>query len=174
MVRLRKKTLLYRIIILFSFFFFQVLGFIPSVFIGAEQGMAFPVQAGFLSGKPPEGGMRSLDLNIVFGTAGKLLPSRACIFTDYYLLGVRDVTVTPRVQPCATEPLQTFLITLRCDGISQELNETFSIEFAGFDLNDTDLFPVGAPVNISSLEGTIIDQDGRYTFEDCIVFADEN
>ena len=140
--------------------------------------MAFPVQAGFLSGKPPEGGMRSLDLHIVFGTAGKPLPSHhtihACIFINYYLLGVRDVSISPRVQPCATEPLQTFLITLRCDGISQELNETFSIEFAGFDLNDTDLFPVGAPVNISSLEGTIIDQDGKYTFEDCIVFADEN
>ena len=45
-----------------------VLGFIPSVFVGVERGVTFSVQAGFLSGKPPQGG--NLNLNLVLGTAG--------------------------------------------------------------------------------------------------------
>ena len=52
-----------------SHFFPIVLGFIPSVFVGIEQGVRFSVQAGFLSGKPPQGG--NLNLAIVLGTAGK-------------------------------------------------------------------------------------------------------
>ena len=46
-----------------------MLGFIPSVFVGIEQGVSFLVQAGFLSGKPPQGG--NLNLNLVLGTASK-------------------------------------------------------------------------------------------------------
>ena len=46
-----------------------MLGFIPSVFIGIERGVTYSVQAGFLSGKPPQGG--SLNLNLVHGTASK-------------------------------------------------------------------------------------------------------
>ena len=46
-----------------------MLGFIPSVFIGIERGVTYSVQAGFLSGKPPQGG--SLNLNLVPGTASK-------------------------------------------------------------------------------------------------------
>ena len=50
-------------------YLFLVLGFIPSVFVGIEQGVTFSVQAGFLSGKPPQGG--NLNLNLVLGTASK-------------------------------------------------------------------------------------------------------
>ena len=53
--------------------FFSVLGFIPSVFIGNERGVTYSVQAGFLSGKPPQGGTLFLDL--VFDTAGIILSS---------------------------------------------------------------------------------------------------
>ena len=74
---------------------------------------------------------------------------------------MRDVFASPRVQPRATGPLQSFQITLTVDGISQEFNETFSIEFTGFDLSDFFLFPDGAPVTVNSLQGTIIDQDSK-------------
>ena len=81
----------------------------------------------------------------------------------HYLLGARDVSISPRVQPRATEPIRTFQITLTVDGISQELNETFSIGFTGFDImNDFFLFPDGAPVTNNSLQGIIIDQDGEF------------
>ena len=79
-------------------------------------------------------------------------------------LGMRDVSASPRVQPHATEPLRSFQITLTADGTSQEFNETFSIEFTGFDLNDFFLFPDEAPVTVNSLQGTIIDQDREYYF----------
>ena len=79
-----------------------------------------------------------------------------------YLLGASDVSSSQRVQPRATEPIRTFQITLTVDGISQEMNETFSIEFIGFDQNDIFLVPVGATLNINSLEGTIVDQDGEF------------
>ena len=83
--------------------------------------------------------------------------------TDYvYLLGARDVSISPRIQPRATEPLRSFQITLTVDGISQEFDETFSIEFSQVDLTDFFLFPDEAPVTINSLEGTIIDQDGEF------------
>ena len=49
--------------------FFPVLGFNPSEFSRIEQGVTYTVMAGFLSGKPPQGG--NLNLNLVFGTAGK-------------------------------------------------------------------------------------------------------
>ena len=51
--------------------FTLVLGFNTSVFFGIERGVTFSVQAGFLSGKPPQGG--SLNLNLVLGTASKPL-----------------------------------------------------------------------------------------------------
>ena len=73
-----------------------------------------------------------------------------------------DVSASPQVQTSAAEPLQTFQITLRVDGISQEFNETFSIEFTGFNLDDPFLFPTAVPVNNTSLRGTIIDQDGKF------------
>ena len=135
------------------------------MFIGSEQEQTFSVQAGFLSGKPPQGG--SLNLNLVLGTASKLLYFWHSYCTpasnDYlHLLGVSDVSASPQVQPSAAEPLQTFEITLRVDGISQEFNETFSIEFTGFNLDDLFLFPTAVPVNNTSLQGTIIDQDGKF------------
>ena len=46
-----------------------MLGFIPSEFSGIERGVTYTVMAGFLSGKPPQGG--NLNLNLVLGTAGK-------------------------------------------------------------------------------------------------------
>ena len=49
--------------------FSLVLGFIPAVFVRVERGMPFTLQAGFLSGKPPQRGY--LNLNLVLGTAGK-------------------------------------------------------------------------------------------------------
>ena len=50
---------------------FPVLGFIPSEFSEIERGVTYTVQAGFLSGKPPQGG--NMNLNLVLGTAGKPL-----------------------------------------------------------------------------------------------------
>ena len=73
-----------------------------------------------------------------------------------------DIAASPRVQPRATEPLRPFQITLTIDGISQEFNETFSIEFIGFSLGDQFLFPLGATPTINTLTGTIIDQDGEF------------
>ena len=70
-----------------------------------------------------------------------------------------DVSASPQVQLSAAEPLQTFQITLRVDGISQEFDETFSIEITGFNLDD---LPTAVPVNITSLQGTIIDQDSKF------------
>ena len=83
-----------------------------------------------------------------------------CLY--FFCPGTRDVFASPRVQPRATEPIRSFQITLRVDGISQEFNETFSVEFTDFDLNDFFLFPDEAPVTVNSLQGTIIDQDSKY------------
>ena len=77
-------------------------------------------------------------------------------------LGPGDVTASLRVQPRATEPLRPFQITLTVDGISQEFNETFVIEFIGFSLGDPFLFPLGATPPINTLTGTIIDVDGEF------------
>ena len=77
---------------------------------------------------------------------------------------MRDVSASPRVQPRATEPIRSFQITLTVDGISQEFNETFSIEFS-FDLSDSFLFPDEVPATVNSLQGTIIDQDSKCYFE---------
>ena len=76
-------------------------------------------------------------------------------------LDARDVSASPRVQPRPTDPIRPFQITLPVDGISQEFNETFSIELTGFDLGDVFLFP-DALVTVNSLAGTIIDQDSKY------------
>ena len=62
-------------------FFPIVLGFIPSVFIGIERGVTYSVQAGFLSGKPPQGG--SLNLNLVLGTASKAFFLPVNNYDDY-------------------------------------------------------------------------------------------
>ena len=91
----------------------------------------------------------------------KVLPITPYILCTPTLLGAGDVTISPRVQPRATEPLQPFQITLTVDGVSQEFNETFSIEFPGLDFDDIFLFPSEAPVTISRLEGTIVDQDSK-------------
>ena len=58
---------------------FPVLGFNPSTFVGIEQGVTFSVEAGFLSGKPPQGG--SLTLDLVLGTASKPLHISSSYFT---------------------------------------------------------------------------------------------
>ena len=140
---------------------FLVLGFIPSVFIGIERGWTYSVQAGFLSGKPPQGGTLFLDL--VLGTAGELIILSSCSRSYFfcYLLGMKDVSASPQVRPHATEPILTFQIELTLDGISQEFNETFSIYIIGVDLDNYFLFPVEAPVTVNCLEGTIIDQDSK-------------
>ena len=138
-----------------------MLGFIPSEFSGIERGVTYNVTAGFLSGKPPQGG--NLNLNLVLGTAGK--PNfRHLIIHSHYppSIGPGDVTASPRVQPRATEPLRPFQITLTVDGISQEFNETFSIEFTGFELDDQFLFPLGETPTLNTLTGTIFDQDGEF------------
>ena len=69
--------------------------------------MTYSVQAGFLSGKPPQGG--SLNLNLVLGTAGKALSITPSILCTPTLLGAGDVAISPRVQPRATAPLQPLL-----------------------------------------------------------------
>ena len=73
-----------------------------------------------------------------------------------------DVSASPRVQPRVTDPLRPIQITLTVDGISQEFNETFSIEFIGFNLEDPFLFPLGVTPTINILTGTIFDQDGEF------------
>ena len=71
---------------------------------------------------------------------------------------MNDVQASSHIRPHPTEPLQEIKITIRLDGISQEFNETFSIEFAHIDF----LFAVGGPVTAHSLNGTIIDQDSEF------------
>ena len=56
-----------------------MLGFIPSVFIGIERGVTYTVMAGFLSGKPPQGG--TLFLGLVFDTAGIILSSYSYVYS---------------------------------------------------------------------------------------------
>ena len=78
-----------------------------------------------------------------------------------YLLGMRDVSASPRIQPRVSEPLRSFQIELTVDGISQEFNETFTIHIIGVDLDNSFLFPDEAPVTVNHLDGTIIDQDSK-------------
>ena len=77
-----------------------------------------------------------------------------------YLLGPGDISASPLIQPRANQPIRTFQITFTVDGISQEFNETFSIEL-GFDINDFFLFPIGVTPTVNELTGTIIDQDSE-------------
>ena len=65
---------------------FPVLGFIPSEFSGIERGVTYTVMAGFLSGKPPQGG--NLNLNLMLGTAGKPFIQ---LLSPYYTLPLSTV-----------------------------------------------------------------------------------
>ena len=105
-----------------------------------------------------------LQSNSIHVNIPKIKLKSTCDCLYLFCLGARDVSASPRVQPRATGPLQSFQITLTVDGISQEFNETFSMELTGFDLTNFFLFPDEAPVTVNSLQGTIIDQDSEYYF----------
>ena len=76
--------------------------------------------------------------------------------------GASDVTASRQLTALPISPLGTASITLQVDGVSQECNETFSIEFTGLDLTDTFLFPPGVPVTVNHLNGTIIDGSRKW------------
>jgi hypothetical protein len=52
---------------------YVVVGFTPDELTAEERGEGYPVQAGFLSGRPVRGG--GVSLIVTFGTAGKVFPS---------------------------------------------------------------------------------------------------
>ena len=69
-----------------------------------------------------------------------------------------DVTVSNNlIRPLSSSPLVPVFFTLRVDGVSQEINETFSITLT---LNPGTTTP--APVDFfPTVTVTIIDQDGK-------------
>jgi hypothetical protein len=78
-------------------------------------------------------------------------------------IGPNDVTAFTQVRLVRVIPLVTVSLIFRLDGISQELNETFSLEYI-LDLNDRDYFPersVFSDVTIEQFDGIIIDQEGE-------------
>jgi hypothetical protein len=76
---------------------------------------------------------------------------------------VNDITSSTQIRPIRNIPLLQITLTYRLDGISQEFNETFSIEF---DLTpgNSNFFPersVFSDVTIEQFNGIIIDQDSE-------------
>jgi hypothetical protein len=79
-------------------------------------------------------------------------------------IGANDVTTFLQIRTIQAVPLSTIAITYRIDGVSQELNETFSIE-CDLDANNSNFFPDSSEnpdITIGHLNGTIIDQDSEY------------
>ena len=78
--------------------------------------------------------------------------------------GRSDFTASTQIRPIRLIPISRITITYRLDGVSQELNETFSIEFGNLDVNNSDLFPHPSEfpdIMIGHLNGTIIDRDSE-------------
>jgi hypothetical protein len=78
-------------------------------------------------------------------------------------IGPNDVTAFTQVRLVRVIPLVSVSLTFRLDGISQENNETFSLEY-DIDLDDRDFFPersVFSDVTIKQFDGIIIDQDSE-------------
>jgi hypothetical protein len=76
---------------------------------------------------------------------------------------VDDINSSTQIRPDHTFPLAQITLTYRLDGVSQEFNETFSIEF---DLtpNNHSFFPdrsVFSSVAIEQFNGIIIDRDSE-------------
>jgi hypothetical protein len=74
-------------------------------------------------------------------------------------VGPGDVTTSAQIRPVRAIPLSRITLTYRLDGLSQELNETFSLEVA-LDVDNRAFFP-NSDVTISCFNGTIIDQDSE-------------
>jgi hypothetical protein len=62
---------------------YVVVGFSPDELTADERGHGYPVQAGFLSGRPVRGG--PVNLNLTFGTAGRVFPSTPYIDSILHL-----------------------------------------------------------------------------------------
>jgi hypothetical protein len=78
-------------------------------------------------------------------------------------IGPGDVTAFTQVRLVRVIPLVSVSLTFRLDGISQELNETFSLEYI-LNITDPRFFPersVFSDVTIEQFDGIIIDQDGE-------------
>jgi hypothetical protein len=78
-------------------------------------------------------------------------------------VGVNDITVSPQIRLLRVTPLSTISLMYRLDGVAQESNETFSIQYE-LDANNRDFFPdnsVFSDITICHLNGTIIDKDSE-------------
>jgi hypothetical protein len=143
---------------------YVVVGFSPGKLTGVERGEDYPLQAGFLSGRPVRGGPVSLNLN--FGTAGKVFPSIPHIYYDLctsFSVGASDITSSAQIRPVHAIPLSQITLTYRLDGVSQEFNETFSIEFS-LTPDNRAFFPdrsMFSDVTIEQFNGIIIDRDSE-------------
>jgi hypothetical protein len=141
-----------------------VVGFSPDTLTGVERGERYTVQAGFLSGRPERGG--NVNLKLLPGTAGNvnsLIHTIAKKLHLYMYVGVNDITASPQIRLLRVIPLSAISFTYRLDGVAQESNETFSIEYE-LNANNRDFFPddsVFSDITIGHLNGTIIDIDSE-------------
>jgi hypothetical protein len=78
------------------------------------------------------------------------------------IIGPTDVTTFAQIRTVRNIPLSQITLNYRLDGVSQELNETFSIELGNLDVSDSNFFPDSSDVTIGHLNGTIIDQDSEF------------
>ena len=75
---------------------------------------------------------------------------------DYFLS-------TTRIRTTAIAPLSSVAFTLRVDGVTQELNETFTLRvLLGTSLSNPRLFPITPLRIVDTLNGTIIDKESEY------------
>ena len=76
--------------------------------------------------------------------------------------GPSDITAFTQIRPVRPLPLSQISLTFRLDGVAQEFNETFSIEFENFNADNSSFFPLPSQfpdITIGHLNGTIVDQD---------------
>jgi hypothetical protein len=145
----------------FTLLYYVVVGFSPAELIAEERGEGYSVQAGFLSGRLVRGG--PVDLDLTFGTAGKVFPPTPYIYYDLCVslyVGANDITLFTRIRPTRNFPLAQMTLTYRLDRVSQEFNEIFSL---GFDLTSDNraFFQDGSNVAIEQFNGTIMDRDSE-------------
>jgi hypothetical protein len=84
---------------------------------------------------------------------------------NYYLhasfcAGANDIISSAQIRPVRAIPLSQITLTYRLDGVSQEFNGTFSIEF-NLTPDNRAFFPAGLNVTIGIFSGTIIDRDSE-------------
>jgi hypothetical protein len=145
----------------FTLLYYVVVGFSPAELIAEERGEGYSVQAGFLSGRLVRGG--PVDLDLTFGTAGKVFPSTPHICYDLctsFSVGASDITSSAQIRPVHAIPLSQITLTYRLDGVSQEFNETFSMEF-NFTPDNRHFFHDSSNVTIGRFHGEITDQDSE-------------